>query len=312
MTFTQLRAFALVAELGSVRGAAAALGVSEPAVSAAVAALRAELGDPLFRRAGTGIELTAGGRALAVRARELVQLAERTRAEVARARSRAAVRVLAAASCAEHVGAVLAEFARRAPRAAEVELTVGTTEHAAAALADRAVDIVLAARPVATDGLALQELPFLRYERIAVVGPTHPLAARPARSGPHRWLTGPAGFEPGSAEARWADGRTSELQIERRESEAAALAAARAGAGVALALAHTVRTELGRGELVRVPVPGTPVTGLWWAVVLGEDRATVAGRALQRFLTTPDATSALLARRHRGRPRPGVRVELWS
>ncbi|WP_324273732.1 LysR family transcriptional regulator [Blastococcus brunescens] len=46
MTFTQLRTFALVAELGSLRAAAAALGVSEPAVSSAVAALRADLGDP--------------------------------------------------------------------------------------------------------------------------------------------------------------------------------------------------------------------------------------------------------------------------
>ena len=75
MTFAQLRTFALVAELGSLRAAATALGVSEPAVSAAVAALRADLGDPLFRRTGTGISLTPGGRALATRARELVRLA---------------------------------------------------------------------------------------------------------------------------------------------------------------------------------------------------------------------------------------------
>ena len=68
MTFTQLRTFALVAELGSLRAAADALGVSEPAVSAAVAALRTDLGDPLFRRTGVGITLTPGGRALAGRA----------------------------------------------------------------------------------------------------------------------------------------------------------------------------------------------------------------------------------------------------
>ena len=79
MTFTQLRTFALVAELGSMRAAATALGISEPAVSAAVAALRTDLGDPLVRRTGTGIVLTPGGRALAARARELVRLADRTR-----------------------------------------------------------------------------------------------------------------------------------------------------------------------------------------------------------------------------------------
>ena len=58
---------------------------------------------------------------------------------------------------------------------------------------------------------------------------------------------------------------------------------------------------------------GTPVTGLWWATIPGDGRATSAARALQRFLTTPDATSALLSRPVRpGRARPTVRVELWS
>ena len=40
MTLTQLNAFVLVARLGSVRAAASALGVSEPAVSQALTALR--------------------------------------------------------------------------------------------------------------------------------------------------------------------------------------------------------------------------------------------------------------------------------
>ena len=98
MTFSQLRAFALVAELGSLRAAAAALGISEPAVSAAVSSLRTDLGDPLFRRTGTGIALTPGGKALAARARELVRLAERTRREVAHATSTGRLRALATAA----------------------------------------------------------------------------------------------------------------------------------------------------------------------------------------------------------------------
>ena len=40
MTLTQLSAFVLVARLGSVKAAAGALSVSEPAVSQALAALR--------------------------------------------------------------------------------------------------------------------------------------------------------------------------------------------------------------------------------------------------------------------------------
>ena len=60
MTLAQLQSFVLVARLGSVKAAAAELGVTEPAVSVAVAALRKELGDELFVRNGRGIALTAG------------------------------------------------------------------------------------------------------------------------------------------------------------------------------------------------------------------------------------------------------------
>jgi DNA-binding transcriptional LysR family regulator len=126
-----------------------------------------------------------------------------------------------------------------------------------------------------------------------------------------RWLGGPAGLEPGSEEERWGD--VPGLEVERCDSEAEALAEVRAGAGVMLALEHAVRADLARGSLVRVPVDGTPVTGLWWASVPGQGRSTTTARALQRFLTTPDATSALLSRPERpGRTRPTVRVELWS
>ncbi|MFD2093908.1 LysR family transcriptional regulator [Blastococcus deserti] len=317
MTFTQLRTFALVAELGSLRAAAAALGVSEPAVSAAVAALRKDLGDPLFRRTGSGITLTPGGRVLAGRAREMVRLAERTHREVAHATSSGRLRVLATAACAEHVvGAVVRAFTRRMPRAA-VDLTVGSTDCAAAALADGLADIVLGVRPSPATGRAVDAVPFLRYERVVVATAAHPLAGhgrlRPADLAGHRWLAGPAGIEAGSEEARWMDGTPGPPQVERRDSEADALAAVRAGAGLMLALGHAVRDDVRRGVVVRLPVDGTPVTGLWWAGVPSGGAGTGAARALQRFLTTPDATSALLARPRRpDRAHPTVRVELWS
>lgn len=312
MTFSQLRTFALVAELGSVRAAAAALGVSEPAVSAAVAALRADLGDPLFRRTGTGITLTPGGRALATRARELVRLADRTRREVSQATSTDRLRVLATAACAEHVaGAAVAAFTRRVNRTT-VDLTVGSADCAAGALADGVADLVLGIRP-APGGLT-ESVPFLRYERIVVAAPGHPLAGRTrlraAELASCPWLTGPGGIEAGSEEDRWADRADLPSDVEAHESEAAALDAVRSGSGLLLALGHAVVGDLRRGTLVRLPVEGTPVTGLWWATTPGDGRATSAARALQRFLTTPDATSALLSRP--ARTRPTVRVELWS
>ena len=119
-----------------------------------------------------------------------------------------------------------------------------------------------------------------------------------------RWGTGP-----GSAEE---PGARPFAAAEEYDSEAAALRAVRTGRGVLLALAHTVRDDVRRGTLVRLPVDGTPVTGLWWATIPGDGRATAAARALQRFLTTRDATTVLLSRPARRTTAPRVRVELWS
>jgi DNA-binding transcriptional LysR family regulator len=163
----------------------------------------------------------------------------------------------------------------------------------------------------------VESVPFLRYERIVVAAPGHPLSGRP-RLGlgdltGHPWLTGPGGFEAGSEEERWLDRAGPLVDVDERESEAAAVAAVRAGTGLLLALGHAVAGDLRRGALVRLPVEGTPVRGLWWATTPGDGRATSGARALQRFLTTPDATSALLARPGRqDRVKPTVRVELWS
>lgn len=54
MTPAQLRAYSAVVRLGSVRAAAAELGLSDAGVSMHVAALRKELDDPLFTRTGAG------------------------------------------------------------------------------------------------------------------------------------------------------------------------------------------------------------------------------------------------------------------
>jgi DNA-binding transcriptional LysR family regulator len=316
MTLTQLRTFALVARLGSLRAAAAELGVSEPAVSAALGALRTDLGDPLFVRAGGGIELTAGGRALAVHAREIVGLADRARREVAASATATPgrLRVLATAACEEHAAGPLVDaFTARVPGAA-VDVVRADARAMATALAEDGCDLALGLRPLPLPGHRVESVPFLRHQRVVVVGPGHRLATS---SGPvpvaellaEPWLTGPAGLEEGSAELRWARALPGPPRLERHDSEADALAAVRAGHGIMLALGHAVRDELRGGSAVSLPVAGTPLPDLWWASLPGPG-ASAAARALCRFLTTPDATTALMS--GRARARPTVRVALWS
>jgi len=82
VTLTQLEAFVLVARLGSVKAAAKVLGVSEPAVSGALAALRQHLGDPLLQRSPAGMELTPGGKRLVTIASQMVNLAVEAEAAI--------------------------------------------------------------------------------------------------------------------------------------------------------------------------------------------------------------------------------------
>lgn len=321
MTLSQLRAFALVARLGSLRAAAAVLGISEPAVSTALTALRADLGDPLFVRSGGGIALTPGGHALARHAQEIVGLAEQARSEVAQAGpSSARLRVLATAAFEEHAAAALLDgFTRRVPSLA-VDVVVGSSDVVATALIERSADIALGAKPSTADHVTMDVVPFLRYQRIVVAAPSHPLAGAPAPVPVsavlrYRWLTGHAGIEEFAEEGKWLFAQARLPELVRLPNETDALAAVRAGDGIALALSQVVRRDIDLGRLVRIPVSGTPIQGLWYASTLGLDRAPEAAKILQRFVTTPDATAAMMTSRRADRPArsaPTVHVGLWS
>jgi DNA-binding transcriptional LysR family regulator len=329
MTLTQLRTFALVAKVGSLRAAAALLGISEPAVSSAGAALRAELGDPLFTRTPTGITLTPGGRALAERAGEIVGLAEATRRDVAHATtSDQELRVLATAAFAEHAaGRIFDLFGKWVP-AGTVDVIVESADDIAILLRERAYDIALGARPPLAASTGLEATPFFKYQRVLVVSRRHPLARSPQPVPLRRllsvpWFAGPGSFEPSTEEGRWFGRLPALPEIVELTSETDALAAVAGGEGVMLALRHVAAGRLAEpgaepasgADLVRVPVADTPVQGLWWATTLDGGRATAEARLLQRFVTSAEATTAMVSPTgSRGLSRRGNKfhVALWS
>jgi len=83
MDMTRLQYFSAVAEAGSFSRAAAALNMSQPALSRQVLLLEEELGQRLLERTGRGAELTESGRALMQHARGIFDLFERARADMA-------------------------------------------------------------------------------------------------------------------------------------------------------------------------------------------------------------------------------------
>jgi DNA-binding transcriptional LysR family regulator len=315
VTLTQLRAFATVARMGSVTAAARVLGVSEPAVSSAVAALRRDLGDTLFVRAGGGLRLTPGGERLAAAASEIVGLEDRLRREVGEARGeRGLLRLAVSPAVAEYASAPLLDaFTRRWPTL-EVAQEVAAPEDFAALVADRRADVALGPAPAPAPGI--ETVAFLRYRLVVVAAPRHPLTGRRglplSALGGERWLVGPADAE---LAGFFAERGLTPPERGAFATEAAALSAAAAGEGVMLAIAHTALDALRHGALTRLDVRGTPREGLWHASTLAADRRSPIADALRRFVTTPDATQAIVARPGgvpAGRFRPPVYVTIWS
>ena len=153
-----------------------ALGVSEPAVSSAVAALRRDLGDALFVRAGGGIRLTPGGERLAAAAAEILGLEDRLRREVGEARGeRGLLRLAVSPAVAEYVSAPLLDaFTRRRPTL-EVAQEVASPEATSARCWPTAAPTSRSGRrrPPAP---GVEVVPFLRYKLVVVAAPRHRLA----------------------------------------------------------------------------------------------------------------------------------------
>jgi DNA-binding transcriptional LysR family regulator len=320
MTLAQLQSFVLVARLGSVKAAAAQLGVTEPAVSVAVAALRRELGDELFVRDGRGIAVTSGGRRLAALASEILGLAEQARRSVQDSPGQPRLMQVAVTNVvAEHVGPLIDAFTARDPG---LEVAVDTVAGATMAelLEHRRADITLGPPPSPERAATVATVPFLRCRLIVVAAPGHPLAGRadiaPADLAGERWLLGPPELDPTTgAGLLFARVGLEPADVVGYTSHAAAVAAAAAGDGVVLTLAHTVIEELRRRALTRIDMLGTPMLEMWHASTLGFGRALPAALALQRFATSPEATQAISTGRagtasSRARPRP--HVTLWS
>jgi len=149
MTLGQLRTFLAVAETGSGRAASHRLVVTQPAVSAALAALQKEVGVALVAREGRGLRLTPAGWVFAAYARRILGLADEAVAAAGGAEEpgRGRLRLAAVTSAGEHLApALLAAFLARHPRA-DVSLEVGNRQRVWDLLAHHEADLAIGGRP---------------------------------------------------------------------------------------------------------------------------------------------------------------------
>ncbi len=311
MTLTQLGAFVMVARLGSVRAAADVLGVSEPAVSQALTALRSQFNDQLIVREGSTMVLTAGGSRLLSLASQMVALGAEAQAAVRSAKGAPAqIRLLATSTIAEFIATPLVEAFVGRFNGFDPTAAVATAAEMHALLPNRLADIALG--PNLT-GEGLVSEPLMRCRLVVVAAPGFNAVGHPSR---WPWLVDASGTDPASDTGRLLHRlRVGEDRIMVFPNQTAAWSAAADGAGVAPAVATLVAPQLRRGDLRAVPTGTDPVTAIWYVTTLTPDRRSEGARRLRNFLSTPDAMQLMCAP-GRGVPpsrfRPPVYVTIWS
>ncbi len=180
MTLVQLRHLLSLARTGSFSQSAAALFLTQPALSRSIRALEAELGQPLFDRIGRSSELTPFGREAVERARELVLGADELR-DTGRRTGEGQAGVLrigmGSGPGAMLMTPLLLKVAQERPRL-RVEVARAGTELLVQALRERNLDALV------VDGRSLRPAPDLNAEILHemrgafMVRKGHPLARR--------------------------------------------------------------------------------------------------------------------------------------
>ncbi len=322
MTLTQLKVFVLVARLGSVKGAAAALGVSEPAVSQALTALRQSLGDQLLTRTPTGMELTAAGQRVVGIASQMVHLSDEAEAAVRQSQGAPELIRVVATSTIGHAAApaLLQAFAARSGKV-EVTLGIAATDEIAALLHERLADVALGPELPTARNDRISSEPVMRYRLVIAAAHTHHLAAStnvaPRQLRDEVWMVDPEGTDVRSPVGQLVQRIGVPAQHVRvfPNQSAACAAAAAEGAGVAPAVEHLLRRDPAHAGLTKLAVADFPLERLWYVSALSGERRQPLVSKLQRFLTTPEAMHAM----HSGdggvpaqRFKPPVYVTIWS
>lgn len=321
MTLTQLKVFVLVARLGSVKGAATALGVSEPAVSQALTALRQSLGDQLLTRSATGMELTSAGQRVLGLASQMVHLAAEAEDAVRQSHGAPELLRVVATSTIGHavIPALLQAFTARTNRV-EVTLGIASTDEIVALIQERLADVAFGPSLAGAAAEGVTSTPLLRYRIGLAASRNHRLMAattlRPTHLRDSVWLVDPDGNDPSSDVGQLLDriGVAPE-RVRVFPNQPAAWAAAADGAGIAPAIEHLLQRDPAADRLAMLPVAEFPLERLWYVNSLGGERRRPLVGKLHRFLSTPEAMHSM----HRpdgGVPsskfRPPVYVTIWS
>ncbi|MBP5211800.1 MAG: LysR family transcriptional regulator, partial [Pyramidobacter sp.] len=178
MDFRELETFVTIVEKGSVSGAAAALGVSQPAVSKRIARLEEEMGSPLFANGHKHSSLTSEGGVLYKAALKMLETRRQARIQIAEISQDlyGTVRVAASSIPGDFIlPKLLVEFSQNHP-GVSVRIIQGDSRTALEDLSSKKADLAVIGSDRTLPGFT--SVPFFHDEMVLIVNRAHPLASK--------------------------------------------------------------------------------------------------------------------------------------
>ena len=271
---------------GSVTAAADELVVTQPSVSAAVAALSRELGTPVTEREGRGIRPTAAGTAFAPFAADVIGLLEEGRRAAREAAHLAdrRLRLAAVTTAAESFVPPLMRAFSQSNESIGLTLAVGNREQVLDLVLDHRADVAIGGRPPRDP--RVQATPILSNDFVLITSPDDAhvggVAVDSAELERRVWLMREPGSGTRIVNEEFLSAASLEPQTLTLGSNGAIKQAARAGLGIAFISRAAVALELDNGLLAALPVRHRPASRRWYAMcsTVGPRRA-----AVENFMT---------------------------
>lgn len=288
MNLHHLRLFAAVVEHGGFTRAAAALRVSQPAISKSIKELERDTNLSLLDRSGKSVRLTTAGHLLYERARELFgveRTAERELREL-RGLKRGVLRIAASTTIATYLlPAVLGRFHLRHPHV-RIQTASTNTRTVLRLLLESRVDVALVEGPVSHPRVDV--IPWRDDELVVIAPPDHPLVARRvvvSQLAEQQFLV----REPGSgtrvvtelALARHGIRLTNTIRLGGTEAIKQAVAA---GLGLAVVSRAAAADQLALGRIAVLDLPDLTIRRTFTQLRLRDRAMTVAGQELESLL----------------------------
>ncbi|MEO7118640.1 MAG: LysR family transcriptional regulator [Candidatus Limnocylindrales bacterium] len=291
VTVHQLRLLTAVIRHHGFSRAAAALGLSQPAISHQMKALSQAVGIPVVEVIGRRVQLTEAGRTLHEHAQRILaefEIAGKSLDEL-RGLSRGSIRLAGDTTVGIYVLPDLLGAFRKAYPAVEVRLGVDNRQGLYDRLVANEFDFVVSGRPWEEPSIPLVARPFLANELIAIASPRHRLASSSSVTLAELAAEPFIVREPGSGTRDTADEalRAAGLSIRPVMELASNGAIKRAVAqdlGVSILSRFATGLEMQTGYLVELPVEGFPLHRQWHLVHARDKRLGPVDEAFLRFV----------------------------